>query len=327
MIQVSVVIPTFNRADSLTQVLHFLSQQTLDPNQFEVIVVDDGSSDHTSAVIDQIDMPNLCYRKQQNQGEIAARNLGVSLARGKLLAFIDDDVFVASTYLEALLDAHNNTEKRIVIGRIHEYFDPTVDPRELLQAHVIDKDASRAKRVAYVNCSGHSFSVTRAGYQEIGGMIPLDKGRNAWGGIDFAHRAQRFGYQVYRAPLAFALHHDCFSKDYQTFTSRWERTSSMAVLLHHRYPDLKGRIPMLRDKHEIDWKRDAPALIARKLVKRLLGIGVITRCMDWATLNAPEPWRRRAAKLGIEGHLVRGYRHGLRRYGSVPYRSRSNESH
>jgi glycosyltransferase involved in cell wall biosynthesis len=87
MPSVSVIIPTYNRADMLDEALASVFAQTY--HDFEVIVVDDGSTDHTGAVIGKF--ARVRYIWQGNSGRSRARNTGLREARGKYIAFLDDD--------------------------------------------------------------------------------------------------------------------------------------------------------------------------------------------------------------------------------------------
>ena len=91
---VSVIIPTYNRATFLMEAIQSVRTQSF--TDYELIVVDDGSTDHTRAVLEPlIERGEICYVFQQNQGESAARNKGVLLAQGKYIAFLDsDDLFM-----------------------------------------------------------------------------------------------------------------------------------------------------------------------------------------------------------------------------------------
>ena len=85
----SVVIPTFNRAALLPTAIGSVLAQT-DPD-FELIVVDDGSTDGTDAIVAAFADPRITYRPQPNSGVSAARNTGAEVARGEFLVFLDSD--------------------------------------------------------------------------------------------------------------------------------------------------------------------------------------------------------------------------------------------
>jgi glycosyltransferase involved in cell wall biosynthesis len=87
-VKVSVVIPTCNRAGTLPRALDSVFSQTREP--FEVIVVDDGSSDLTRDLIER-SYPGVDYHYQPNLGVSGARNAGIDLAKGDWLAFLDSD--------------------------------------------------------------------------------------------------------------------------------------------------------------------------------------------------------------------------------------------
>jgi glycosyltransferase involved in cell wall biosynthesis len=86
---VSVIIPTHNRADVLGRaVASVLAQAWTD---FELIVIDDGSTDHTAAVLAEFDDPRLTGMHQENKGVSAARNLGIRASSGRFIALLDSD--------------------------------------------------------------------------------------------------------------------------------------------------------------------------------------------------------------------------------------------
>ena len=87
--QVSVVIPTYNRAHILGRAIDSVLQQT--HRDLELIIVDDGSSDGTAALVRGIEDPRVRYVHQQNRGVSAARNRGIAEARAEWLAFLDSD--------------------------------------------------------------------------------------------------------------------------------------------------------------------------------------------------------------------------------------------
>ncbi len=86
--QISVIIPTHNRAPLLERALTSVLAQTLTP--MEIIVVDDGSSDSTEELMTSR-FPGCCYIRQSNRGVSAARNRGIERAGGDWLAFLDSD--------------------------------------------------------------------------------------------------------------------------------------------------------------------------------------------------------------------------------------------
>ncbi len=86
---VSVIIPTHNRATLLAEAIDSVLQQTF--SDFELIIVDDGSTDNTPQVVAAYDDPRIVYIRQDGQERGAARNRGVAAAQGEFITFLDDD--------------------------------------------------------------------------------------------------------------------------------------------------------------------------------------------------------------------------------------------
>jgi glycosyltransferase involved in cell wall biosynthesis len=103
-IRISAVIPTFNRAGYLRKVISSLVEQTLPQDQYEIIVVDNCSTDDTKQVVAEFShVTNLRYIFEPVQGLSQARNTGWQQSRGEYVAFTDDDAIVATDWLEQIL--------------------------------------------------------------------------------------------------------------------------------------------------------------------------------------------------------------------------------
>lgn len=104
ILDVSVVVPTYNNARKLPACLDALLQQDLSPDCYEILVVDDGSSDDTLHVLNSYasKAPNLRYLHQPNAGPAAARNQGARKARGRVLMFTDDDCVVQPDWIRQM---------------------------------------------------------------------------------------------------------------------------------------------------------------------------------------------------------------------------------
>lgn len=99
----SVIIPTYNRADLLPNTIGSVLNQTFE--DFELIIVDDCSSDNTEEVVAQIHSPKIKYiRHESNKGGSAARNTGILSAQGKYIGLLDDDDEWYSEKLQKQID-------------------------------------------------------------------------------------------------------------------------------------------------------------------------------------------------------------------------------
>jgi glycosyltransferase involved in cell wall biosynthesis len=113
--QLSIVVPTYNRRHSLQRLLRALEQQTV--SDFEVVVVDDGSTDGTPELLESLAPAyRLTVVQQPNRGPAAARNTAVQRASGDLILFLDDDVVPIPELLEMHLAAHGADPNVVVIG-------------------------------------------------------------------------------------------------------------------------------------------------------------------------------------------------------------------
>ncbi len=115
----SIVIPTYNRKESLRRTLDALALQTLDARDFEVIVVSDGSADGTPAMLSEYAASGTLQLRpfqQENAGPAAARNRGIAEAGGEVIVFIDDDVEPVPICLERHLSHHERDSRAVVLG-------------------------------------------------------------------------------------------------------------------------------------------------------------------------------------------------------------------
>lgn len=109
---VSIIIPTFNRFDQLNRTLSALMKLKTDVLLFEIIVIDNGSTDSTKNVVQKhIDLNNskaIYYHYDAEPGLLTGRHLGAKLAKGDILTFIDDDVQVSETWLNTIIEVMQN---------------------------------------------------------------------------------------------------------------------------------------------------------------------------------------------------------------------------
>jgi len=101
-LDISVVIPTYNRYELLKRAIASLYEQTTPPQ--EIIVVDDGSTDNTKAIVK--DFPEIIYIYQENRGVSVARNAGIQKAKNEWIAFLDSDDEWHSKKLQKQIDFH-----------------------------------------------------------------------------------------------------------------------------------------------------------------------------------------------------------------------------
>jgi glycosyltransferase involved in cell wall biosynthesis len=124
--RVSVIIPVYNGERYLTQAIESVLAQTSPP--FEVIVVDDGSTDGSASVAERY-APRVKVHSQPNAGIGATRNRGVALAQGELIAFLDADDLWSPRKLELQLAAlARDPAPDFVLGHVEQFIQPGLDP-------------------------------------------------------------------------------------------------------------------------------------------------------------------------------------------------------
>lgn len=116
----SVVIPYFNSNAWIGKMLDSLLDQGIDNEEYEIIVIDDESTEEPVVLKEYVaKYPNIRYYKQQKQGQAEARNYGLSLSRGEWLYFCDSDDYLQPQVLSGIIDAAEKHNLELIFGTIH----------------------------------------------------------------------------------------------------------------------------------------------------------------------------------------------------------------
>jgi len=106
---VSVIIPTYNSAKYISRAVESVLNQTY--QDFEIIIIDDGSTDNTGEIVQSIKDDRITYIKQENAGPAAARNKGLEIAKGEYIAFLDADDMWKANKLETQIKCFSQNDK------------------------------------------------------------------------------------------------------------------------------------------------------------------------------------------------------------------------
>lgn len=137
---VSVVIATYQRNESVLELLAQLADQTLSREEFEVVVVDDGSAVPAAPVLEAAGLPlRLTVLAQKNAGPAAARHRGILKARGALIVILDDDMRILPDFLAAHVAAHANHGRHVVLGRLRAQQNARLELFDRLHLDLLDK--------------------------------------------------------------------------------------------------------------------------------------------------------------------------------------------
>jgi glucosyl-dolichyl phosphate glucuronosyltransferase len=117
--ELSVIIPTRNRARSLYAALESLTRQSISQDDFEIIIVDNGSTDETRIVATTFEgrLRNLVYCHEDTPGLYAGRHRGLRVAKSNLLVFTDDDIEAFPTWLDAIKESFEDDVVKLVGGK------------------------------------------------------------------------------------------------------------------------------------------------------------------------------------------------------------------
>jgi GT2 family glycosyltransferase len=236
---VSVIIPTYERCASLRRALEALSQQTLAPEAFEVVVAIDGSHDHTEAMVAAFDARHaLRALWQPNRGRAAAANAAIRLARGDVLVILDDDMEPAPGCLAAHLRAHRNGGQRCLMGAVPIGVD-TQTP--VITRYVGAKFNEHLQKLAEPN---HRFvlrdfysgnmSIRRELLEEVG---LFDEAFRIYGNedLELSLRLRKAGVRLAYSSDALAIQH--YSKSFDGLARDTFAKGRTAVLLARKHPD------------------------------------------------------------------------------------------
>lgn len=138
---ITIFTPTYNRGYILERLYNSLKNQT--SKDFEWIIVDDGSTDDTTSIINNWKKENeilIRYYKQENQGKPIAHNLGVEKANGELFLCVDSDDWLKSNAIEIILNFWRENEKDEIIGIVS----PRIDKKDNYIGKSLSKNVKEA---------------------------------------------------------------------------------------------------------------------------------------------------------------------------------------
>jgi GT2 family glycosyltransferase/peptidoglycan/xylan/chitin deacetylase (PgdA/CDA1 family) len=261
LIEVSVVVPTYNRWTILQRCLTALLNQNIAPDRYELIVVSDGSTDYTvTGMVAFTSDPHVRFLKQSNQGAAAAMNAGIREAVGELILIIDDDCICDPGIIGAHIEAHKDAARTIVIGPVFLHPDsPKTAASELLKRSG-ERDFNRSKheglgRNDLMLCA--NSSIRRPLFQEHW-FDP--QYRRSWD-IELGIRLQRAGVQVRYAPNAIA--YQLNDKSAGALVDDAVSLTMSEVKLAGLYPESRTISSIAAWSLNPPWKRAARVVIAR----------------------------------------------------------------
>jgi GT2 family glycosyltransferase/glycosyltransferase involved in cell wall biosynthesis len=323
-VEISIIIPVFNQLH-FTQACLASLQEHLDAERFEVIVVDDCSSDATSSVIGKI--PGVVYlRNESNSGFTMSCNLGAAEARGSFLLFLNNDTAVTPGWLSALSETFGNDPNAGLVGS------KLVFPDGRLQeaGGIIWRDGSGWNRGKFGDpekpeynflcevdyCSAACVMIPKSLFERVGGF-DSKYSPAYYEDTDLAFKVRREGFKVLYQPLSTVVHYEgatsgtdlqAGAKKYQeinraTFVNAWadvlaKKPANGDLASYDRLKPEQKRILVI-DHHVPMPDRDSGSLRMFQMLKILHGLGHrVTFIPD--NLANIAPYGAELQKRGIE---------------------------
>jgi glycosyltransferase involved in cell wall biosynthesis len=205
----SVVIPTFNNRDVLRRTLQAVFNQDFRLDQFEVIVLDDGSTDGTEEMVRALSAPvPLTYQWQPNRGRAAARNAGSRLARGRLLFYLDADIIARPDMLSRHMRHYEQRSGPIgVQGRTLVHPDSKTTPFMKTKELLPDLTPRRKVDLSPYHVITRNLSIRAEDLWAVGGFDESFPGYG-WEDIELGLRLHARGVRFFYDPQAIGYHYD-----------------------------------------------------------------------------------------------------------------------
>ncbi|MBN1979706.1 MAG: glycosyltransferase family 2 protein [Anaerolineae bacterium] len=320
---VSVIVPTYNRREMVCKTICSLIEQTYPMARFETIVTDDGSTDGTREAIAALNVPfRIRYLWQPNRGRCAARNVGVRNASGEIVLFLDSDSLATSNLLEEHVKAYNEHDgifvrgERRVLSSLVGFSSPFVEfylaPMEPFPRNLIGEGGFISPTHAHTaNLSALHSDLTQVGLFDDS----FDQGRS-WDDTDLGYRLARMGRRLLYCSTAVVYDIGVVA-DARAYCERAWQSGYDVHRLFHKFSDLQEMLPLFLDKMPVNWRKDAPRRIAKKIARRVASCDPSLSLLLWATglleRHWPEPLLLRPLyRWVIGGYIYRGYQDGLR---------------
>ena len=230
----SVIVPVYNRPTEVDELLGSLCKQTL--KDFEVIVVEDGSTEKSDTVCDQYkDRLDLKYYYKENTGPGPSRNYGAERSNGEYLIILDSDVIVPDNYLENIQKELDREPCDAFGGpdRAHESFSPIQKAINYAMTSFFTTGGIRGGKKKMDKFYPRSFNmgIYKNVFKRVGGFDNIRYGED----IDLSTRLFEAGYLCRLFPDAFVYHKRRVK--FSSFFRQVKHSGEARVMLKRRYPD------------------------------------------------------------------------------------------
>jgi len=235
MVRVSIIVPSYNRKEILKEALKALFNQNYPWNQYEIVLVDDGSTDGTEQMVKSLSSPcRLKYLKnRERMGAWKTRNRGIKEAEGEFIIFTDSDVIVLSDFIEQHLNYHKRYGDVIVNG-------------ELIQISSLDEVGKKRKGVFDISFSPFDTAnvSVRKDFLLEAGLFDESFSAYGWQDIELGYRLIKKGLKRKKNRSALGYHYkekrSSFNLNYLCEKEKMRGISG--ALYYRKHPELKVKL-------------------------------------------------------------------------------------
>jgi len=191
MIKASVVIPVYNEAVELEKVLNSLHKQTFPKNEFEIIVVDNGSTDHTKELVSMYPGTKFLLQVEYLNSSYSSRNRGIEASKGKVIILLDGTIIPDKNWLEEGLKCMKKKNADIVTSNVRFDFEDNVTGGKLYDSNNATTEKQVKERGVAVTAS---LFVKAVLFDEIGKF--KEGAKTAEDGIWTWKATHKYGYRL-----------------------------------------------------------------------------------------------------------------------------------
>jgi glycosyltransferase involved in cell wall biosynthesis len=253
--KVTVVIPAYNAEETIDQCLNALKDQTVSSEIYEIIFVDDGSTDSTNQKVEYHQAVRLY--SQANKGPAMARNYGAERARGEILLFIDSDCVPKKDWIEHMISPFSQGD---IVGVKGAY----INNQQSLVARFVQLEYEdrydhmmRRKYIDFIDTYSAGYRrdvfITNGGFDKIFSTSSVED-------QEFSFRLAKQGLKMVFAPEA-KVYHLGHSNSLISYFRKKYKIGYWKVLVHQQHPD-----KLISDSH-------TPQILKLQII--MVGLGVI----------------------------------------------------
>jgi glycosyltransferase involved in cell wall biosynthesis len=283
---VSVIVPTYNNETTIDQLIQSLLRLDYPEEKIEIIMVDNNSRDRTPVIIQKYLPRVILVHQRKYQSAYAARNRGIEVAHGEIIAFTDGDCWVPSHWLKSLLKKYDQAEFVAFGG---EYLPARVKTlvERYLAARQFQSLSTLRDTKPYPYLLGGNMAFRREVFEKLGLFHPE---QITGGDVEIAWRIQfKLNKKIAFEPTAFVYHYH--PSQIKKLVKQWVRIGQGNIYLQKYFPQLKTSLFKESTKYWYNFFKFSLAGVKRYLLFRPAEVDyfyfdcLVNLCAWWGLLT------------------------------------------